>query len=85
MMAGTARRGGRQVLVSTHSPSLLSDGGIALEEVALLLPTDQGTKVELASSFAEIRTLVETGVPVAEAIMPRTSPRDTAQLGLFGA
>ncbi len=85
MMAGTARRGGRQVLVSTHSPSLLSDGGIALEEVALLLPTDQGTKVELASSFAEIRTLVETGVPMAEAIMPRTSPRDTAQLGLFGA
>jgi predicted ATPase len=84
MIAGAARKGGRQVLVSTHSPSLLSDEGVALEEVALLQPTEQGTEVELASSRREMRALVESGVSVADAVLPRTAPVDAGQLALFG-
>jgi hypothetical protein len=35
----------RQILISTHSSDLLSDPGIAADEVLLLRPTNEGTKV----------------------------------------
>ncbi|MBV9804744.1 MAG: hypothetical protein JO130_16195 [Solirubrobacterales bacterium] len=39
---------GRQVLVSTHAEQILEDEGLGLDEVVLLLPDREGTRVALA-------------------------------------
>lgn len=72
----------RQIILSTHSADLLTDKGIAGEEVILLTPYLEGTKVELASSIQEVRDLLEGGLNVAEAVMPRTIPANIHQLDL---
>lgn len=84
MMARLGRKAGRQILVSTHSETLLSDPGISPEEVLLLEPSWEDTKVRLASSDEAIRLLAEGGLPISEAVIPRTAPRDAQQLALFG-
>lgn len=73
----------RQILISTHSADLLSDKGIGGEEVLLLMPDPEGTKIDLASSIGEVRLLLEGGFSVAEAALPRTEPKDIGQLSLF--
>jgi len=84
MMAQLGRKAGRQIFVSTHSADLLSDAGIGPEEVLLLEPTKEGTRVAAASSDAQIRALLEGGASMAEAVLPRTAPKDARQLALFG-
>jgi hypothetical protein len=36
------RRTGRQIFISTHSPDLLRDEGIGLDEVLLFIPKEEG-------------------------------------------
>jgi predicted ATPase len=83
LMYRIQRQKRRQILISTHSSDLLSDPGIGGEEVLLLTPSEEGTKVELASSIEEIRDLLEGGLTVADAALPRTMPSDILQLDLF--
>ena len=83
MLARIQRRYGRQVMLSTHSSDLLSDEGIGLDEVLLLQPGD-GTSVTPASSFEDVKSLLEGGSPLADAVMPRTRPHKVEQLMLFG-
>ncbi len=74
----------RQVFLSTHSADLLSDKGIGGEQVLLLTPTrEEGTKVEVASTIEEVRNLLEGGLNIAEAALPRTIPSDISQLDFF--
>jgi predicted ATPase len=73
----------RQIIVSTHSVELLSNKGIGGEEVLLLQPDAEGTKVKPASSIEEIRALLEGGMSVAEAVMPLIEPENIVQLSLF--
>lgn len=73
----------RQVILSTHSADLLSDRGIGGEEVLLLTPSVEGTKVDLASSIKDVKALLEGGLSVAEAALPRTTPPRANQLDLF--
>jgi predicted ATPase len=73
----------RQIMISTHSSDLLSDPGISGDEVLLLTPDEEGTRVELASSVREIRDLLEGGLTIADAALPRTVPRSIGQLDLF--
>ena len=73
----------RQIILSTHSADLLSDRGIGGEEVLLFTPSVEGTRVEPASSIKEVRQLLEGGLNIAEAALPRTVPRDVQQLDLF--
>jgi predicted ATPase len=73
----------RQIIISSHSSDLLSDPGIGGEEVLLLTPGEEGTKVELASSVREIKDLLEGGLTIADAALPRTVPRGISQLDLF--
>jgi predicted ATPase len=84
MFARIQRRSSRQIVTSTHSTDLLRDAGIGLNEVLLLVPSGEGTVVEPAGSFEDIRTLLEAGIPLAEAIMPRIRPASVEQLALFG-
>jgi len=73
----------RQVLVSTHSYELVSDKGIGAEEVVMLQPSKEGTKVTVAKDNRQIKTLLEEGANVAEAVLPATEPKDARQLELF--
>ena len=83
LFARLQRRRSRQLLVSTHSWDLLSEKGIGGEEVLLLTPGIEGTEVVLASSLKEIRNLLEAGLSVADAALPRTAPANLSQLDLF--
>ena len=73
----------RQIMITTHSSDLLSDAGIGGEEVLLLTPDEDGTRVELASSISEIKDLLQGGLTIADAALPRIVPRNMAQLDLF--
>ncbi|NCA86514.1 MAG: chromosome segregation protein SMC [Clostridia bacterium] len=73
----------RQVLVATHSTDLLSDRGISLDEILLLSPNVEGTVVSIAGSIPEIKAMMKAGMSPAEAVLPRTKPRNISQLTLF--
>jgi predicted ATPase len=84
MFARIQQRTGRQVLISTHSSDLLRDEGIGLDEALLLQPGPEGTSVDTTASFREIKTLLEGGLSLADAVLPKTRPRHAEQLTLFG-
>ena len=84
LLARVQRRSGRQLFLSTHSPDLLRDDGIGLDEAMLLVPSPEGTRVVPAESNEEVRALIDGGVSLAEIAIPRTRPEDAARLVLFG-
>lgn len=61
LFARVQTRTGRQTIVSTHSPDLLRDEGIGLDEVVLLEPGEEGTEAQKASEFKEIEALLKEG------------------------
>lgn len=73
----------RQIIISTHSPELLSSNEIGGEEVLMLTPDEEGTKVELVSQIRDVRDLLEQGLSLSEVIIPRTEPKDIVQLDIF--
>lgn len=85
MFARIQRRFGRQVMISTHSTDLLSDEGIGVDEVLLLIPGDEGTTVQLAGNYEDVKALLDGGLSLGEAVMPKTSPENVQQLASFGS
>ncbi|MFN4294742.1 MAG: AAA family ATPase [Thermoflexales bacterium] len=83
MFARIIQDSSRQIFISTHSTDLLSDDGIGLDEVALLIPDKEGTQVRLAASFAEAQALLEGGLSMAEVVLPMTEPPEATQFSLF--
>jgi hypothetical protein len=75
MISRLQRQTKRQVMLSTHSPDLLSDKGIGGEEVLLLMPGPEGTEVQVATSQKEINDLLEGGLSIADALLPITNPQ----------
>ena len=84
MLARVQRQTGRQVFVSTHSPDLLRDEGIGLDEAMLLVTSAEGTEVAPVGSNEEVRKLLEGGLSLAEIAIPKTRPKNAARLALFG-
>ena len=84
VLARTQRRTARQVFLSTHSPELLRDEGVGLDEVLLLAPGSEGTEVTTAGSHQDIHDLLEGGLSLADVVIPRTRPDRVTQLTLFG-
>jgi predicted ATPase len=84
MLARVQRRTGRQIFLSTHSLDVLRDDGIGLDEVLLLVPGREGTRVEAAASHRDIRDLLEGGLSLADVVIARTRPEQAEQLALFG-
>lgn len=84
LFARIQSRSGRQTIVSTHSPDLLRDEGIGLDEVLLLEPSEEGTEVRSAGDFKEISKLLRRGLALSDAVLPRTRPKRVEQLVLFG-
>lgn len=75
MISRLQRQTRRQVVLSTHSPDLLSDKGIGGEEVLILEPGTEGTQVRAASSNEEIKNLLDSGMSIADAALPTTNPQ----------
>lgn len=67
-------QGKGQVFVTTHSADLLSDAGISLDEVILLEPSAEATKIRSAESLDDVVALVEGGLGLGEAILPHATP-----------
>ena len=84
MLARVQSKSGRQVILSTHSPDLLRDRDVRPDEVLLLQPKSEGTVVRPASDFGEVVSLLDGGLPLAEAIVPLTRPAGIEQLSFFG-
>jgi hypothetical protein len=80
MMWKATRKSRRQLFVSTHSAALLADDSIGAEEVLLLRPTREDTIVSVASDSADIRALLEGGISMGEAVLPRVAPSQPEQL-----
>lgn len=83
IMERVGRKNDRQTIVSTHSAEMLADEGIGAESVLLLVPTHEGTDVLSAAEDGQIRSLLEGGMTVGEAVLPRSAPPSAAQLSLF--
>jgi predicted ATPase len=83
LFARIQHKKGRQILISTHSPDLLRDEGIGLDEVLLLVPGREGTDVRLASRMMDVPALLEGGLSLPDVILPRTEPANAVQLSLF--
>jgi len=83
MFARMQSRTGRQVILSTHSPSILADPGIGLDEAFLLVPEREGTMVRPVKRFQQIVSLLEGGLSLPDAVMPFTRPAQAEQLPLF--
>ena len=83
MLARIESQLARQILVSTHSPEILQDEGIGMDEVLLLVPESEGTSVRPASEYEEIQALLDGGLSMADAVIPRTRPGEVEQLSLF--
>src|SRR5262249_1182072 len=75
----------RQVMISTHSPDLLRDEGIGLNEVFLLQPGGDGTAVQTAGDLDQIRALVGAGINLDEAVLPHTRPAEAPDIARVGA
>ena len=83
-LARMQARTSRQVFLSTHSGDLLSDEGIGLDEVLLLLPSEgEGTLARLAADDQEARSLLDSGMSMEEIVIPRTAPAMARQLSFF--
>jgi predicted ATPase len=69
-----------QVIISTHSADLLSDPGIGGEEVLMLIPSSEGTRVQKASNDREVRELLASGLSIADVVIPKTQPEEIERL-----
>ena len=83
MLTKMQRRSKRQLLVTTHSEVLLNAPGLGLHEVHRLVPTKDGTVVETAANDEQVRQLVDAGLEVGSAVMPKVRPQNIEQLSLF--
>jgi hypothetical protein len=83
MLARATRKSRRQIILSTHSADLLADTGIAPDEVLVLRPSDDGTRVSVAKTDRQVMVLLEHGQSIADAVLERTAPERASQLSLF--
>lgn len=77
------RRAARQVILSTHSSDLLQDEGIAADELLLVVPSGEGSRVQVGAEDEQVRELLEAGLTAADVVIPRTRPSEVEQLSLF--
>jgi predicted ATPase len=76
------RKRRRQIFVSTHSWEMLEDRGIGGEDVVLLQPSNEGTIATVASTNAEIRKMLSSGLSIADVAIPSTAPQAVEQMSL---
>ena len=70
----------KQIFLSTHSPELLADEGIGLDETLLFVPGREGAEIVPASSFEDVQALLEGGLGLGDAVIPKTQPPGAIRL-----
>lgn len=83
MLAKVQRSNRRQIFLSTHSPEMLLDTGIGLDETLLFVRKKEGVRVISAATVREIRQLLGAGLSLAEIVIPKTRPANVSQLSFF--
>jgi len=78
----TRKRAARQVFITTHAESMLSDSGIGANEVLRFEPGNEGTKI-LTANEQDIKLIENEGLNAAEVFLPKTRPALIGQLSLF--
>jgi predicted ATPase len=68
----------RQIILTTHSESLLSDPSIGSEAVVRFHPTQEGTQIARPSEQEEI--MLKSGLPVGQVLLSATRPHLVDQL-----
>ena len=68
------KKGGRPVFITTHRYDILSNEGIAPEEVLLLTNSPEGTEVEVLSNVEKAKNILAAGFSMADVVMPLTKP-----------
>jgi predicted ATPase len=68
----------RQIIITTHSESLLSDPSVGSEAVVRFEPTQEGTQISPPSEQEEI--MLKSGLPVGQVLLPATRPQAADQL-----
>ena len=72
--------GGPQAIVTTHSNEILYDQGLGKDEVVLLAPGADGTETKEATEIQDIQDLLDSGLSMAEIVLPRTQPETVHEL-----
>jgi predicted ATPase len=71
---------GRQVILSTHSEQLLSDIGIASEEILLVQPSQEGSDIVAGAAVPQVNKLMQMGIPASQAVIPQTELKQMSLL-----
>jgi len=74
------RKSKRQVIISTFSEEMLSEKGIGGEEVLRLEPSPEGTLLKSPAADPEERRLLESGLSVADVVLPKSAPKGLDQV-----
>lgn len=69
----------RQVLISTHSVNMLDQPSIGADEVLWLKPSAEGTLVKSPMQDEEARLMLQSGLTVADVIIPKSAPENIGQ------
>ena len=72
--------GGPQVIVTTHSNEILHDQGLGKDEVVVLTPGADGTETQEAAEIPDIQDLLDSGLSMAEILLPKTQPEVVHEL-----
>ena len=72
------RKTRRQMIVSTHSAEMLSDPGIAAEEVLWIEVNESGSVIKQANDRE--REMMRKGMTASEVLLPRSAPKNVKQL-----
>lgn len=81
MIARAQRQSGRQVIASTHSPTLIDAPGTDPDEVHRIIPGRNGSTIETAASNPVVMQQVqEAGWPLGQAVLPLTVPEGIDRL-----
>lgn len=70
----------RQVIITTHSYEILSNNGISSDEIVILEPGIEGTRVYIGTNNKEIVMLLDSGFSIADAVIPITEPKDIGRI-----
>ena len=79
-VAKIQRERNRQVIITTHSYEILSNGGISANELIVLSPSSEGTTAKNAADVEEVKALLDAGLTAADALLPRTTPENVDKI-----
>ena len=80
ILSRVRNNGGPQVVVTTHSSEILYDEGLGKDEVVLLTPGEDGTETQEAAEIQDIQSLLNSGLSIAEILLPKTKPSAVHEL-----